>query len=230
MSNKFKYFVQGSLETSLLFLPVIPFGIIFGVIGMDLGFGPYVTYATSFIIFAGSTQLVFLQLVSGGASSLVTLTSVAFNSSRHLLYGAVFAQYLNKFNLFWKILLSYLLTDQAFAASAKFFKKNSNKKHFHYHLLGSGLSLWAVWQISTLLGIFLGAIVPDELGLSFTIPLTFIALLVDKFKKLDHLLIMLFSGIVAILAYNMPLKAYIIVSALLGLGLAFIFSRKKQEK
>ena len=230
MANKIKFFTKGSIDTTPLLLPVVPFGIIFGVIGMDLGFGPYVTYATSFIIFAGSSQVVFIQLISGGASSLVTLASVGIVNSRHLLYGAVFAQYLNKLNIFWKVLLSYLLTDQAFAVANKFFKKNSKKKHFHYHLFGSGITLWITWQISTLLGIFLGSIVPDELGLSFTIPLTFIALLVYEFRKLDHLLVMLVSGVVAILAYNMPFKAYIIVSAISGLGLALMLSRKKKKK
>ena len=93
MANKIKYFSKGSIDTAPLLLPVIPFGIIFGVIGMDLGFGPYVTYATSFIIFAGSSQVVFIQLISGGASSLVTLASVGIVNSRHLLYGAVLSSY-----------------------------------------------------------------------------------------------------------------------------------------
>ena len=41
-------------------------------------------------------------------------------------------------------------------------------------LLGSGGTLWVCWQISTLAGIILGSFVPDELGLKFAVPLTFI--------------------------------------------------------
>ena len=54
-----------------------------------------------------------------------------------------------------KIFLSYLLTDQAFAVSQDFFKKNSNDENRHFYLLGSGLTLWIVWQITTIIGIFL---------------------------------------------------------------------------
>ena len=76
-------------------IPVTPFGIIFGAIGIELGFGPYITYATSIIIFSGASQIVFFQLISSGASSLVAITSSSVVSTRHLLwrsYESVFKQ------------------------------------------------------------------------------------------------------------------------------------------
>jgi predicted branched-subunit amino acid permease len=83
------------------------------------------------------------------------------------------------------------------------------------------------WQLSTILGIVLGAIVPEELGLSFTIPLTFISLLVSEFRKSKHIIVILVSGCVALLAYNMPFKAYIIVAAIAGLSVAAFLNREK---
>ena len=124
MSKRSENFVKGFYDVLPLLLPVVPFGIIFGAIGVELGFGPYVTYATSIIIFSGASQIVFFQLLSNGASSLVAITSSSVISTRHLLYGAVVAQYLSKLSITWKIFISYLLTDQAFAVSQEFFKKN----------------------------------------------------------------------------------------------------------
>ena len=117
MSKRSENFVKGFYDVLPLLLPVVPFGIIFGAIGVELGFGPYVTYATSIIIFSGASQIVFFQLLSNGASSLVAITSSSVISTRHLLYGAVVAQYLSKLSITWKIFISYLLTDQAFAVS-----------------------------------------------------------------------------------------------------------------
>ena len=85
---------------SPLLLPVVHYGIIFGAIGIELGFSPVITYATSLIIFGGASQIVFMQLISGGASSLVAVTSVGVINSRHLLYGAVLTEYLDKLSLF----------------------------------------------------------------------------------------------------------------------------------
>ena len=67
------------------------------------------TFGMSIIIFGGASQIVLLQLFSGGASSLVTITSVAAVNSRHLLYGAVFSEYLSHLKLTWKMILSYVL-------------------------------------------------------------------------------------------------------------------------
>ena len=99
MSKRSENFVKGFYDVLPLLLPVVPFGIIFGAIGVELGFGPYVTYATSIIIFSGASQIVFFQLLSNGASSLVAITSSSVISTRHLLYGAVVAQYLSKLSI-----------------------------------------------------------------------------------------------------------------------------------
>jgi len=229
MSKKTENLLKGFYDVSPLLLPVVPFGIIFGAIGIELGFGPYITYATSIIIFSGASQIVFFQLLSNGASSLIAITSSSVVSTRHLLYGAVVAQYLSKLSLMWKIFLSYLLTDQAFAVSQEFFKKNSNDEYKHYHLLGAGLTLWIVWQLTTVIGILLGSIVPEELGLSFTIPLTFLALLINYFRKIDHLIVIFLSGLSSILFYDAPLKSYIILSCVVSLFIIFLINKFQKK-
>ncbi len=229
MSYKIKIFSKGVIDVLPLMIPVIPFGIIFGAIGIELGFGPYLTYATSIIIFSGASQIVFLQLLSAGASSLVAITSSSVVSTRHLLYGAVVSQYLNHLSIYWKVGLSYILTDQAFAVSNEYFKKNNTNKFKHYHLVGSGFTLWFIWQVTTIIGIILGSIVPDELGLTFTIPLTFLALLVNYLRKIDHLIVIILSGLSSIIFFEAPFKAYIILSSIVALvGAAILLKIKKQ--
>ena len=231
MNNRFDIFFRGMIDISPLMIPVVPFGIIFGVIGMELGLGPYITCAASIIICGGASQIVLLQLFSGGASSLIILSSVGAVNSRHLLYGAVLSEYLSNLNMFWKIILSYLNYDQAFAVSYNYFKKNKKNNNFHYHLLGSGTFLWFIWQLSTLSGVVLGPIVPEQLGLNFAIPLTFIAILINEFQKLKNVLVMLLSGIVATVGYNIvPFKAYIIVAALTSLLFAAFLTNKEKKK
>ena len=231
MNDKLKTLVKGIIDVSPLMIPVLPFGIIYGVIGMDLGIGPYMTLGLSIIIFGGASQIVLLQLFSGGASYLVILSSVGTVNARHILYGAVLSEHLSSLKLSWKIILSYIMTDQAFAVSNNYFKKNKKDNNHHYHLLGSGFTCWFIWQISTLLGIFLGSIVPEELGLSFTISLTFLALLIDDFRKFKNIIVMLVSGLVATIGYNtIPFKSYIIVAALIALIVAALITLTDLKK
>jgi 4-azaleucine resistance transporter AzlC len=231
MNNKLNTLTKGIADVSPLMIPVVPFGIIYGVIGMEIGLSAYMTFAMSVIIFGGASQIVLLQLFSGGASSLVIITSVGAVNSRHLLYGAVFSEYLSTLKLTWKIILSYVLVDQAFAVSNDYFKKNKKDKYKHYHLLGAGFTCWTIWQISTILGLVLGSVVPKELGLNFTISLTFLALLISDFRKFKNIIVMLVSGIVATIGFiTIPFHAYIIVAALSALLVATILTLTESKK
>ena len=228
MLSKLEVFKKGSLAVAPHMLSVIPFGIICGAIGIEMGFDPYLVYAMSIIIFGGASQIVFLQLLSAGASSIIAVTSVGIINSRHLLYGAVLSEYLERLSLLKKLIISYFVVDQGFAESNKYFKKNKNQINVHYHLLGTGITLWICWQISTILGIFLGSFIPDELGLKFAVPLTFIAILVSELRKIDQVIVILVSGISSLLFFEAPLKSYIIISPIIALLAASLVLKFKK--
>ena len=224
MTN-YKVFLKGIVDVSPLMIPVVPFGLIFGVLAIDIGFSPVETMAMSLIIFGGASQIVLLQLFSGGASSLVIISSVGAVNSRHLLYGAVVSEHLSDLKLVWKIIISYFLIDQAFAISNDYLKKNKDSNRY-FHLVGGGATCWVIWQSTTLLGIILGAAIPEKLGLSFAVPLTFIAILVNDFRKVLNVIVIIVSGLVATFGFNyIPYKAYVIVAAFFGLVVAFILTQ-----
>ena len=225
MKSNLKVFLKGIADVSPLMIPVIPFGLIFGVLAIDIGFTPLETMGMSLIIFGGASQIVLLQLFSGGASSLVIISSVGAVNSRHLLYGAVVSEHVSDLKLIWKIIISYFLIDQAFARSNEYFKKNNNKNKY-FHLIGGGVTCWVIWQSTTCLGIILGAAIPEKLGLSFAVPLTFLALLVNDFRKIINIVVIIVSGTVATLGYNyIPYKAYVIVAGLTGLLISIILTK-----
>jgi len=226
MKTNLQVFCKGIVDVSPFMIPVVPFGLIFGILAIDIGFSPLATMGMSLIIFGGASQIVLLQLFSGGASSLVIISSVGAVNSRHLLYGAVVSEHVSDLKLIWKIIISYFLIDQAFAISNEYLKKNKNSNRY-FHLFGGGATCWVIWQSTTLLGIILGSAIPEKLGLSFAVPLTFLALLVNDFRKFINVVVIIISGLVATLGYNyIPFKAYVIVAALVGLFTAMILTKK----
>ena len=225
MKSNLEIFFKGVIDVSPLMIPVVPFGLIFGILAIDIGFSPIVTMGMSLIIFGGASQIILLQLFSGGASSLVIISSVGAVNSRHLLYGAVVSEHVSDLKLIWKIIISYFLIDQAFARSNDYLKK-STEKNKYFHLIGGGATCWVIWQSTTFLGIILGAAIPEKLGLSFAVPLTFLAILIDDFRKMNNLIVIVVSGLVATLGFNyIPYKAYVIVAAFFGLVVAFILTQ-----
>ena len=233
MKSNFQVFLKGIIDVSPLMIPVVPFGLIFGILAIDIGFSPLETMGMSLIIFGGASQIVLLQLFSGGASSLVIISSVGAVNSRHLLYGAVVSEHLSDLKLIWKIFISYFLIDQAFARSNEFLKENKDKNKY-FHLIGGGATCWVIWQFTTFLGIILGAAIPEKLGLSFAVPLTFLAILINDFRKIINVIVIIVSGFVATIGFDyIPYKAYVIVAATAGLLTATILTitidRKKNE-
>ena len=169
-------------------------------------------FLMSSIIFAGASQIAFAKLYLF-VSPTSLLTSITAINLRHFLYGVSVNEYLKKLTLKWRIIFSYLLTDEAYAVSIKYFQNNSKSKYFYYHLLGSGLTLFFTWQVSTLIGIFFGGTIPRYLNLEFIIPLSFIAIIIPMLKKKYDILACLSSGITGIILYKIDIEMWIIFSA-----------------
>ena len=107
-----KEFFLGVTAMLPLLLGVVPFGLVFGVLGINSGLTETETILMSSIVFAGASQVVFAQLWAAGSANFVIASSVALINLRHVLYSASVAEYLKKLSFKWRIILGYLLTDE----------------------------------------------------------------------------------------------------------------------
>ncbi len=200
-----------------LMIGVIPFGMIYGILAVSVGLPGSVSQAMSVIIFAGSSQFVSAQLFGLGVPAFINIFTVWVINLRHSLYSASIAPYFQKLPTRWKLTLAYLLTDEAYAVTIIHYQQEGDDRDKHWFLLGSGLTLWTSWQISTAVGIFLGASVPASWSLEFTLVLTLIALVVPAIKDRASLGAGLTAGLVAVLLFNWPMKTGLLVASLIGI-------------
>ena len=87
----------------------------------------------------------------------------------------------------------------------------------HWYFLGAGLALWSTWQLSTAVGIFLGAQIPASWSLDFTLALTFIALVVPALRDKPSVLAALAAGFIAVLTSGLPLKLGLVAASMVGI-------------
>jgi len=217
MSEARKNFIEGVRAEVPLLIGVFPFGLIYGALALGAGLSKTEAQMMSSVVFAGSSQFVTAQLVSVSAPALVMIVTIAVVNLRHMLYSASLAPHLKGLSLKWKIALSYFLTDEAYAPSILNYEKEGLPTHKHWFLLGAGFSLWFIWQVSTAIGIFLGAAIPESWSLDFALPLTFIAMVVPVLKKRPAIASAFSAGITALLAYNLPFQLGLILAALVGI-------------
>ena len=181
----------------------------------------------SSIVFAGSAQFVAAQLVHDAAPGLIIVFTIAIVNLRHVLYSASIAPYLKDLSSPWKILLSYFLTDEAYAATIIHYEEVGMNPVSHWFLLGAGCSLWLTWQISSGLGIFLGTAIPASWPLDFALPLTFIAMVMPVLKDMPVVAAALSAGMVALLANGLPFKLGLILAALVGIAVGTFLEARR---
>jgi len=230
MSGAGNNFWEGVRAEVPLLIGVFPFGMIYGALALNAGLSNSAAQLMSSIVFAGSSQFVTTQLMREGAPGLVIVLTIAVVNLRHMLYSASLAPYLKDLSLRWKVLLSYLLTDEAYAPSIIKFERDGIQPFSHWFVLGAGFALWFNWQVSTALGIFLGAAIPKEWPLDFALPLTFIAMVVPVLKNRAMVAAALSAGLVALLAYNLPFKLGLILAALTGILVGTMLEGKKPSR
>lgn len=209
-------FLSGIWDEVPILVGVIPFGMIYAFLAQEAGLSRIEGQAMSLIVFAGSSQFLLVQLASIKAPILVIVTTGLIINLRHLLYSASIAPHIKNLSTPWKLILSYLLTDEAYAvAIANFHKPSGSNKHWYF--LGAGAALWGAWQISTWIGLQLGEQIPPTWSLDFALPLTFIALVVPLIKDRPSVIAAIVSGAIALFTIGLPYKLGLILAAVIGI-------------
>ena len=230
MSSPRTEFLAGVRAELPITLGVVPFGLIYGVLAVSAGLPPPLAIASSSIVFAGSAQFIGAQLIGGGAPALVIWATTFIVNLRHLLYSAGLAPYTTHLAPPWRWLLAYLLTDEAYVVTAVYYEQTGAPLALrHYFWLGSGLTLWSVWNLTTAAGVLFGTQVPASWSLDFTMALTFIGMIVPLCRYRPNLAAALVAGTVAVLANGLPYRLSIMVAALAGIAAGVIAEQWRGE-
>lgn len=218
-SLKRSEFASGVRAEAPILVGVVPFGMIYGAVAGAAGLPDALAVAMSSVVFAGSAQFVGAQLIGAGAPAFVLLLTTFVVNLRHLLYSASLAPHVRHLSTRWRLLLAYLLTDEAYAVTVLRYTESSQSSApmRHWYFLGSGLALWASWQMSTLVGVVLGAQVPPGWSLDFALALTFIGLVVPTLRDRPHIGAALSAGLVAVAAAGWPYRLGLMAAALTGI-------------
>jgi 4-azaleucine resistance transporter AzlC len=224
-------FLNGVKAELPILLGVLPFGMIYGVLALQAGLQPAPALAMSSIVFAGSSQFIGTQLMVQGAGGFVIIATTFVVNLRHALYSASVAPFIKHVPLRWKVLLAYLLTDEAYAVIITRFTQpgSSAALNKHWFYFGAGLTLWSSWQISTAIGIFVGQLIPESWSLDFTLALTFIALVVPNLKDRASGAAALSAGIMAAFSYAWPYKLGLFAAALVGIAVGMLVEQRKNR-
>jgi 4-azaleucine resistance transporter AzlC len=207
-------FRAGLRDVSPVVLGIIPFGLVAGAAAVDAGLSGLQAVGLSVVVFAGASQLAAIDLLGGGAPLAVVVATVLVVNLRMVMYSASIAPHFREVATRWKALVSYLLTDQAYALSVTRFRESDVSRRGYY--LGVAAPLWIVWQLCTLVGVVVGARVPAWLPLDFALPLVFLALLVPALEDAGTAAAGVVGGALATLGSGLPYELGLPLGAVCG--------------
>ncbi len=172
---------QGVRRGARLAVPLIigtfPFGLVVGILSDAKGLSMFETLLMSGLVFAGSSQLLALELWTSPAPVMAATIAALVVNMRLAPMGAALAPWLDRLRGFrlWGTLAT--LVDHSYALSVADQRRGGRDAGF---LLGVGVALWAFWMVAVALGHAFGAVVqvPQGHPLYFAAVATFCAILV----------------------------------------------------
>ncbi|WMN58460.1 AzlC family ABC transporter permease [Pseudoalteromonas xiamenensis] len=233
-------FWKGQLDMLPLNLAVVPWGILCGSLAVQNGFSPWEAQLMSLLVFAGSAQLVAIELIAKNTPLMTLLITVFIISARHFLYSPATQSGLSVRHKVkqkrdspatqseiacrccrW----SFVLTDELFAFSHH--PRAYQTKARLVYALSAGFSFYVFWNIWTFIGVVAGSLLPDltHLGLDFAIAATFIALVIPSIKNLPTLATVVTAGISATWFKSLGLELWLVFAALLSMSVGYGLSR-----
>jgi predicted branched-subunit amino acid permease len=194
------------------------YGLSFGAIAVTGGLDVWQTCALSLLMFTGASQFALVGVVSSGGAPFSGAATALLLGSRNGLYGLRLAPLLGWTG--WRRLgAAHLVIDESTAMSVT----RDNEQDARTGFLSAGLSVFALWNLATLVGALAGQSLgdPRTFGLDAAVGGAFLALLWPRLRDRANqvaavLAVAVALGLVPLTPAGFPVLAAGVVAVLVG--------------
>jgi predicted branched-subunit amino acid permease len=226
---------QGVRDGAPFTLVIVPFSLLFGVVGTEAGLHIAETMGFSVLVIAGAAQFTALQLLSDDAPTLIALVSALAVNLRMAMYSASLTPWLGAAPLWQRAIAAYFTVDQSYACAVLKFEQEPRwtvPERMAY-FFGVVTPICPLWYVFPLTGALLGNAVPSGLPLDFALPITFLAMIGPMLRTPAHLVAALTSVALALalawLPYNLGLLAAGLAGMVAGAQAEVLIERRKER-
>ncbi len=219
-STRAEAFRRGVGDGAPFLLVVAPFGMVFGVIGVEAGLNLAEVMGFSIFVIAGASQLAAVQLMAEGAPLAVVLATALAINLRMAMYSAALAPHLGSLPMGRRGVMAYFLVDQSFAASVLEFERRpemsvEDKAAYFFGVIAP---VCLPWYVATLAGALLGTGLPPGWGLDFAVPITFLAVIAPMLRTTAHVVAAAVSVVGALALSVLPWNLGLLAAALAAMA------------
>lgn len=200
---------------------VLGFG--FGIILKANGYGIFLAFAMSLLIYAGSMQYVAIGLLTSGASLITAALTTLMVNARHLFYGiSMLGKYKDTGKR--KPYLIFALTDETYSLVCSDNPDIPSEDRKDYYLLVS-LFNQAYWVAGSVLGAVVGSLIKfNSNGIDFALTALFLTVFIEQWlttKKHTPAIIGVVVSVICLVIFGSDkflIPTMLVIALLLCLG------------
>jgi predicted branched-subunit amino acid permease len=171
------------------------YGVSFGAVSVAAGLSVLQTCALSLVMFTGASQFAFVGVAAAGGAPLSGAVTALMLGTRNTLYGLKLAPLLG-FRGWRRVAFAQVVIDESTAMSVTRETRAAARVGF----LTTGLSIFALWNLSTFVGAVAGNLIgdPRTYGLDAAVGGAFLALLWPRLADRSNRIIAACAAVVAL--------------------------------
>jgi predicted branched-subunit amino acid permease len=230
-SNRRAYF-DGVRTFSPAILATLSWGLVTGIAMSKSVLSVPQSLGMSFMAYAGSSQLAVLPLFAAKLPLWTVILTAAMVNLRFVIFSAGLAPHFSYLSLRRRLLLGYFNGDIIYLM---FSKRNfptgfqPGKEAFFWGLASTS---WLSWQVSSVAGILLASLVPDDWGLELAGTLALIPIIVSAIATRSTLAAVAVASVAALMFVDLPYRFGLpiaVFAALIAGTLADLFAEGKVD-
>jgi predicted branched-subunit amino acid permease len=209
-------FAQGLRASAPIAPGIAAWGLMTGVAMVKSGMSVVEATAMTLLVYAGSSQLAAIPLLVAGAPAWVVWATGFCVNLRFVVFSLHLRQYLMHQPRWRRLVNGFLTADLSYALFTSRYPEPATdepgRSAQEAYLAGNYCLTWLSWSGASLLGIALGNAIPSSWGLGFAGVLCLVGILASMANTPLRLLAAAVAGVVAVVAYALPLKLNIVVA------------------
>lgn len=222
-------FRQGMREILAVAPGIAAWGLMTGVAMVQSGMSTFEALLMSLIVFAGSSQLAAIPLITAGAPMWVILVTGLCVNLRFVVFSLHLRPYVMHLPLWQRLVSGYLTADLSYVLFVKRFPRPGNdaaqRRAEQAYLAGNCFVNWASWVGCSILGVVLANFIPTRWGLGFAGILALVGILCSLASSRLRMVSAGIAGAAAVAAFALPLKLNMLVAIAAAVALCLMLEK-----
>ena len=227
-------FRRGISESAAIAPGIAAWGLMTGVAMIKSGMSLTESLLMGTIVFAGSSQLAAIPLISAGAPMWVILATAFCVNLRFVVFSAHLRPYLMHQPLWRRLMSGYFTADLSYVLFTTRFPHPSNDpaelRGQEAYLAGNTSLNWFSWVIASAIGVVLANSIPADWGLGFAGLLALVGILCSLATTRMRAVSAGVAGAAAVAAFALPLKLNILVAIAAAVAICLMLEGPDKPK